>query len=80
MHPNEFRHEYVVLADTRFTVPDLLLKGTHSSEGMLEKGRVIWLRDKLRPDFPEHEVSAYADGAGVVIVDAQHLKPCSHVK
>ena len=74
--PKEFQHEYIVLEDTPYTVADNSLKGTHSSEGMFSKGRVIWLREKLRPAFPEQSVSAYADGAGVVIIDAHYLKPC----
>jgi hypothetical protein len=73
--PREYQIGYVVTEDVPYRNPDPNTKGTHAGEGLFHEGRVVWLANTLAAEA-SGEVSAYADGAGLVLLNCRSLKPC----
>ena len=71
--PKEYRVEYIVEEDVPYRNADPNAKGTHAGDGVFHKGRVVWLAKTLGEDEAS-EVPAYADGAGMVLVNCRCLK------
>jgi hypothetical protein len=73
--PKEYRVEYVAIEDVPYRNIDPNAKGTHAGDGIFHEGRVVWLTNALRAD-ESGEIFAYADGAGLVLVNSRSLKAC----
>ena len=69
--PNEYRKTYVVSEDVSYSTSSVLQKGTHASDGTLQRGRVVWLES----DPQAAEVPAYAEGVGLVLVASSSVQP-----
>ncbi len=75
--PNEFRKSYVLSTDVPYNTGGAANKGTHSGEGMLHQGRVVWLADDPRSADGSEQVPAYAEGVGVVLLASACMQPAS---
>ncbi len=71
--PNEFRKTYMVSTDVAYRNTNAARKGTHSSEGTLARGRVVWLENDPQPNGEKVEV--YAEGVGVVLLASEAVQP-----
>lgn len=71
--PNEYRKTYVVSTDVAYRQTPAAEKGTHSGEGMLHIGRVVWLEND--PQAAGVQVPAYAEGVGVVLLASESVQP-----
>ncbi len=70
--PNEYRKTYILSEDVSYSAATVLRKGTHASDGTLERGRVVWLENDPQA---AGEVPAYAEGVGLVLVTASSVQP-----
>ncbi len=75
--PVEYCESCIVTEDTPYHVEGGDLKGTHSDTGILHLGRVVWIRKNPERQGPEQQVSVYAEGVGLVSVEARFLRPSS---
>lgn len=75
MKPNEYRGCYVVTQATPYNVEEGRLKGTHSGTGILEIGRVVWIREHAEEKVSEQQTYAYAEGVGLVSLESSSLRP-----
>jgi len=73
--PKEYRLEYLVTEDVPYKNADPSVKGTHAGDGVFHKGRVVWLAKTIVAD-EVGEVQAYADGAGLILINCRGLKAC----
>jgi len=73
--PKQYQVEYMVIEDAPYRNVDPNAKGTHAGDGVFHEGRVVWLAKALEAD-EAGEVQAYADGAGLVLVNCRSLKAC----
>jgi hypothetical protein len=72
--PNEFKETYILAADVPYCNTGASSTGPHSSEGMLYRGRVVWLEN--RPQSAENsKVTAYAEGVGLVVLASGSVEP-----
>lgn len=72
--PKEYGDCCIVTKETPYKVGTGDMEGTHSDSGMLHRGRVVWVRERL-PQVPDRSsVSAYAEGVGIVSVQAASLR------
>ena len=70
--PNEYRKTYVLSMDVAYNNRDAAHKGTHAGEGVLQRGRVVWLQRDPQADA---EVPAYAEGVGLVLLASDSVQP-----
>ena len=71
--PQEYREECVVMHETEYQVDEGAPKGTHAASGLLSTGRVVWVQNAS--EVPNNlTVSAYAEGIGIVALDAHCLQ------
>ncbi len=75
MKPNEYRQSYTVNEDTPYQVEEGQLKGTHASTGILQMGRVVWIREHSEERAPDQPIRAYAEGIGLVSLAGSLLSP-----
>jgi hypothetical protein len=75
--PPQFRKMYLIADDIPYRAEESSYKGTHPSQGVLHKGRVVWLERKIEGMDADATVSAYAEGVGVVLLAARHLQSSS---
>ena len=73
MKPAEYTESRIVICDTPYRVKNL--KGTHSDPGILQTGRVVWAKKSDEEQGPEEQITVYAEGAGLVEVEARLLRP-----
>ena len=73
--PKEYRLGYFVTGDVSYRNADPSVKGTHAGDGIFQTGRVVWLAKTITAD-ESGEVQAYADGAGLILVNRRFLKAC----
>lgn len=73
MKPKDYRASCIVAQDTKYKVPVGQLKGSNAGDGILNRGRVVWIRNKLSDCEGRATVSAYADGIGVFEIDPKRL-------
>lgn len=72
--PIEFRETYVLATDVSYRNTDSDTSGTHSSEGTLHQGRVVWLESRPRPT-EQASVTAFAEGVGLVTLSTMAIQP-----
>lgn len=77
MKPNDFRQPFTIAQEVPYRVQEGDLKGTHSSSGSLAIGRVVWVREMPKDDEPDQRVLVYAEGVGVVSIEAHFLRSSS---
>lgn len=78
MKPAEYRQPCTITQETPYQIEPGELKGTHSSTGVLQIGRVVWLQHNPEEHAPEHRLSCYAEGIGIVSVESRCLHPSSN--
>ena len=71
--PQEYREERIVVRETPYQVSEAAAKGSHAASGLLSTGRVVWVQHAS--EIPSNViVSAYAEGIGIVALDAHCLQ------
>ncbi len=73
MKPADYRQGCVVQQDTPYKV-EKSDQSTHSSEGVLRIGRVVWIQRKPEEPMDQATITAYAEGVGLVSLDPKLLK------
>ena len=73
--PNQYRKTYVLSADVPYHNASAPQKGPHSGVGTLCRGRVVWLEQDPEPANESAEISAYAEGVGIVLVAPSAVQP-----
>jgi len=68
MKPNDYRVACTIMKETPYRVADGDLQEAQASEGMLQQGRVVWLKKNLGESSAEAQVSAYVEGIGLISV------------
>ncbi len=71
--PSEYQQTYVLSMDVEYNNAGAAIRGTHSSQGLLSQGRVVWLREDPHP-ATETPVPAYAEGVGIVMLAPEAVK------
>ena len=71
--PHEFREQRIVSHDTQYQADSHYAQGPQASSGVLSTGRVVWVKPSEAAPTPESVVSAYAEGIGIVALEAQSL-------
>ena len=72
--PPDFKTEYILTQSVPYECADEGRKGTHASKGILQTGRVVWLRSDSTEDVSQQRVSVYADGIGMVSLEQRFIK------
>ncbi len=73
--PTEYRETYMLAADVPYRNTGSPVKGTHAGEGTLHRGRVVWLQENPPAINGETQVSAYAEGVGLVVLASNSIQP-----
>ena len=73
MKPNEYRESYTVTQDIPFSLQEGQTQGTHSSTGVLEIGRVVWIREHAEENTLEPQTVVYAEGVGLMSLESSNL-------
>ena len=72
--PNEFRETCVLAMDVPYQNASKSDGGTYASDGILRQGRVVWVKEHS-PDYASTiNISAYAEGVGVIEVPQNALQ------
>lgn len=72
--PMEYREQRTILHDTHYKVDDHFTKGPQAGSGTLTIGRVVWLQNANIRSAEDSTVTAFAEGIGVVSVEARSLQ------
>jgi hypothetical protein len=72
--PPDFKTEYILTQSVPYECADEGRKGTHASKGILQTGRVVWLRGDPTEGGSHERVSVYADGIGMVSLEPRFIK------
>ena len=72
--PMEYREQRTILHDTRYQVDNHFTKGPQAGSGILTTGRVVWIENENALPAEVSTVTAFAEGIGVVSVEARSLK------
>lgn len=73
--PNEYRATYILSTDAPYRNTEASSKGAHAGEGTLHKGRVVWLQKDVETRNNDAQVSAYAEGVGLVLLASSSVEP-----
>lgn len=73
--PNDYRATYIVSTDVPYHNSEASTKGTHSGDGTLCRGRVVWLQNEADASNKDAPVSAYAEGVGLVLLASGCIEP-----
>ncbi len=79
MKPDEYRDVRIISRDTPYQVEDLQLKGTHSVEGTLQAGRVVWAKQGGGFSASGSLVPVYAEGVGIIFLEPHCFGPAERV-
>lgn len=71
--PQEFSELQIVRHETPYQVDERFTKGPQAGTGMLGTGRVVWTEQAAADQHAI--VHAFAEGIGVVAVQAESLRP-----
>ena len=72
--PQEFKEQRIIRSETPYQVDEQFAKGPQAGIGVLTPGRVVWTRQGQNLAENEATVSAFAEGVGVVSVEARSLR------
>lgn len=72
--PREYREQRTILQDTHYQIHDHFTKGPQAGSGILTTGRVVWIENESSRPAEGSTVTAFAEGIGVVSVEAGSLK------
>lgn len=75
MKPPEYRVQCTLIRNIHYQVEEGQLKGTHSSSGSVNVGRIVYLQHPLEECRDEPSVSGYIEGIGIVSLDPDCLAP-----
>ncbi len=73
--PQEYREQRTIVRDTPYQVSEEFPKGPQAGSGMLATGRVVWIENAAELAADEAQVQAFAEGIGVVSVEAESVRP-----
>ena len=73
MKPNEYRECYTVTHEIPYQIEEGQLKGAHPGTGILQIGRVVWIREHPEQKSSQQRTWAYAEGVGVVSLESSSL-------
>jgi hypothetical protein len=73
--PDEYKEERVIQHDTPYKADDRFPMGPQSGVGVLTVGRVVWTEESIDASERDETVTAFAEGVGVIHVEAQSLRP-----
>jgi hypothetical protein len=69
--PNSFRETYLINEDTAYSGANDVHGGDGQlSEGLLHRGRVVWLEHNPQSEEKSTAVPVYAEGIGVILLRA----------
>lgn len=74
LKPHEYREQYVVTKDMPYLKKDGRQSGPQPTSGFLHTGRVVYLSPEARKSEEDREIAAYADGIGLLLLNARWLK------
>ena len=72
--PPNFKTAYTLTQSVPYECADESKKRTHASKGILHPGRLVWLRGDAAEGDSQQQVSAYADGIGMVLLERRFIK------
>lgn len=72
--PMAYQEQRTILHDTHYKVDDHFTKGPQAGSGILTTGRVVWIESAREAPVEDTTVTAFAEGIGVVSVEARSLK------
>ena len=72
--PMEYREQRTILHDTHYQVDSHFTKGPQAGSGILTTGRVVWIENASTLPVEQSTVTAFAEGIGVVSVEARSLQ------
>ncbi len=76
--PSDYRRTYVLAMDVPYRNHEQHTTATHASQGVLHRGRVVWLQHDVPGQDQSAQVSAFAEGVGIVVLDARAVEPMAH--
>ena len=71
----EFKHQHIIRRDSPYQMDERFATGPQARMGLLSTGRVVWTERDAAPAQDDATVSAFAEGIGVVSVEAESLRP-----
>jgi hypothetical protein len=71
--PQEYKEERVIQRDTPYKADDRFPMGPQCGSGVLAVGRVVWT-EGIESSDSDQAVIAFAEGVGVVSVEARSLR------
>ncbi len=74
MKPDDYRECCIVVQNTPYQVEDREYKETHAEGGVLQIGRVVWVKHR-HPQGADIRVAGYAEGMGFISVESYFLRP-----
>jgi hypothetical protein len=74
--PKEYNVEYVAVQDVPYKASDPSAEGTHASQGTCHEGRVVFLTKAIPASTSDLDVTAWVEGAGIVVLKTRFLSPC----
>ena len=72
--PQEFQEQTTIRHETPYQVDASYPKGTQAGAGVLGTGRVVWTKKPDENAVQEEKAKAFADGIGVISVQAASLR------
>lgn len=72
--PAEYREQRTIRHETHYKVNDHFSKGPQAGSGVLGTGRVVWIAEPGTQSTENSEVTAFAEGIGVVSLEARSLQ------
>ncbi len=75
MKPEDYRYAFMVRSEVPYQVAPGVPQGVQAAEGVLQIGRVIYLKDWIGTRAEKTFAPAYVEGIGLVSVDSEMLQP-----
>ena len=72
--PQEFNDQQIIHHDSPYQVNEGFAKGPQAGQGVLSAGRVVWTDAQAKFAANDATVNAFAEGIGVVSVEAESLR------
>ncbi len=71
--PSNYRETHTLAADVPYRNADKTGGATHSSDGILHRGRVVWSQGQPQDPSAAGSVTVYAEGVGLIELPADVL-------